>query len=182
MPVGVRQLTVLGEFKPLGLIAEALDGQPPDNLPDNCDYFLFDPEVTRQRDENLDNDVSASALSDRRDHELFIRGNRIIWSIRSRVFKRFILPSAVIMACRCHMGGVPEALLCVLQIDSLTIYSTSGFFQRKKSYNYLHYNSASIQSEPLNGAFLSSGCITGTLVSTRVWFIHSFYLSLYVEA
>ncbi|XP_021295540.1 anaphase-promoting complex subunit 1 [Herrania umbratica] len=126
MPVGVRQLTVLGEFKPFGLIAEALDGKPPYNSADNYDYLLFDPEIARQRDENLDNDASASALSDRRDHELFIRGNRIIWSVGSRVFKRFTLPSPVIKACWCRMGDMSEALLCVLQIDSLTIYNTSG--------------------------------------------------------
>ena len=76
MPVGVRQLAVLGEFKPFGLIAEALDGKPPDNSTDNYDYFLFDPEIARQRDEDLDNDALASSLSDRCDHELFIRGNR----------------------------------------------------------------------------------------------------------
>ncbi|XVE99785.1 hypothetical protein REPUB_Repub03eG0230900 [Reevesia pubescens] len=126
MPVGVRQLTVLGEFKPFGLIAEALDGKTPDNFTDNYDYFLFDPEIARQREENFDNDASASALSDRRDHELFIRGNRIIWSVGSRVFKRFTLPSRVIMACWCRMSDISEALLCVLEKDSLTIYNTSG--------------------------------------------------------
>ncbi|XVE52472.1 hypothetical protein DITRI_Ditri02bG0124500 [Diplodiscus trichospermus] len=126
MPVGVRQLTVLGEFKPFGLIAEALDGKPPDNSTDNYDYLLFDPEIARQREENLDNDSLVSALSDRRDLELFIRGNRIIWSMGSRVFKRFTLPSPVVMACWCRMGDISEALLCVLQIDSLTIYNVSG--------------------------------------------------------
>ncbi|GMI87289.1 pollen calcium-binding protein 1, EMBRYO DEFECTIVE 2771, anaphase promoting complex 1 [Hibiscus trionum] len=126
MPVGVRQLTVLGEFKPFGLIAEALDGKPPDNSTDDYDYFLFDPVIARQRDDILDNDAFASALSDRRDHELFIRGNRIIWSVGSRIFKRFTLPSPVIKACWCRMGDNSEALLCVLLIDSITIYNTSG--------------------------------------------------------
>ncbi|XVF84048.1 hypothetical protein PTKIN_Ptkin16aG0543300 [Pterospermum kingtungense] len=126
MPVGVRQLTVLGEFKPFGLIAEALDGKPPDNSTENYDYTLFDPEIARQRDENLYNDDSATALSDHRDHELFIRGNRIIWSVGSRVFKRFTLPSPVIKACWCRMGDLSEALLCVLERDSLTIYNISG--------------------------------------------------------
>ncbi|KAA3482027.1 anaphase-promoting complex subunit 1 isoform X1 [Gossypium australe] len=126
MPVGVRQLSVLGEFKPFGLIAEALDGKPSDTSTDDYDYFLFDPEIARQREDSSDNGASASALSDRRDHELFIRGNRIIWSIGARVFKRFTLPSPVIKACWCRMGDNPEALLCVLQLDSLTIYNTSG--------------------------------------------------------
>lgn len=76
MPVGVRELNVLGEFKPFGLIAEALEGKPPDDVPDKYDYFLFDPEMVRDRDEIDDADASGFALSDRSDHELFIRGNR----------------------------------------------------------------------------------------------------------
>ncbi|GFY82116.1 hypothetical protein Acr_02g0003560 [Actinidia rufa] len=74
MSVGVRNLTVLGEFKPFGLVAEALDGKPSENFTDKYDYFLFDPEIARQRDEAEDPDSSSSA--DRSDHELFIRGNR----------------------------------------------------------------------------------------------------------
>lgn len=75
--IGVRHLTILGEFKPFGLIAEALDGKPADEVTDEYEYFLFDPEVTRQQDEaeSADNEASSS-LSDRSDHELFIRGNR----------------------------------------------------------------------------------------------------------
>ncbi|TQD69455.1 hypothetical protein C1H46_045012 [Malus baccata] len=125
-PLAVRRLTVLGEFKPFGLIAEALDGKPADNVTDKYDYFLFDPETVRELDETDDNDSSASALSDRCDHELFIRGNRIIWSTGPRVFKRFTLPSPVITACWCRLGDMTEALLCVLQVACLTIYNTSG--------------------------------------------------------
>ncbi|KAJ9539792.1 hypothetical protein OSB04_026298 [Centaurea solstitialis] len=126
--IGVRHLTVLGEFKPFGLIAEALDGKPADEVTDEYDYFLFDPEVTRQRDETEpdDSEASSSSLSDRSDHELFIRGNRIIWTIGARVYKRFTLPAPVIMACWCRMGDMSEAFLCVLQVDSLTVYNTSG--------------------------------------------------------
>ncbi|XP_059457851.1 anaphase-promoting complex subunit 1 [Corylus avellana] len=126
MSVGVRQLTLLGEFKPFGLIAEALDGKPADDVIDKYDYFLFDPQVVRERDEAGEPDASASAFSDRSDHELFIRGNRIIWTTGARVFKRFTLPSTVIKVCWCRLGNMAEALLCVLQIDSLTIYNTSG--------------------------------------------------------
>ena len=75
MSVGVRRLTVLGEFKPFGLIAEALDGKPADNVTDKYDYFLFDPEVARERDESGEQHASGSAFSDRSDHELFIRGS-----------------------------------------------------------------------------------------------------------
>ncbi|KAK3042882.1 hypothetical protein RJ639_001155 [Escallonia herrerae] len=125
MSVGVRHLTVLGEFKPFGLVAEALDGKSSDNVSDKYDYFLFDPEITRQRDEADGFDASASS-SDRGDHELFIRGNRIIWTAGSRVYKRFTLHSPVIMACWCRMGDSSEALLCILQSDSLTIYNTTG--------------------------------------------------------
>ncbi|KAI7741534.1 hypothetical protein M8C21_022341 [Ambrosia artemisiifolia] len=234
--IGVRHLTVLGEFKPFGLIAEALDGKSADDVIDEYYYFLFDPEVTRQRDEpeSDDTEPSSSSLSDRSDHELFVRGNRlksllikrtlleksssvainekekvdqlapcqklqwnqttkkkkkrkdwtagtvhigsgfvnddfkneekevetndkdemkihdmmneghfgqnyfpcteqksidmfkIIWTIGARVYKRFSLPAPVIMARWCRMGDLSEALLCVLQVDSLTIYSASG--------------------------------------------------------
>ncbi|KAJ0045528.1 hypothetical protein Pint_06536 [Pistacia integerrima] len=125
MSVGVRHLTVLGEFKPFGLIAEALDGKPPDNISDKYDYFLFDPELVRDRGE-ADRDVGGSQTEPSCDHELFIRGNRIIWTTGSRVFKRFTLPSPVIMVCWCRLGDMSEALLCVLQMESLTIYNTSG--------------------------------------------------------
>ena len=74
--IGVRRLTVLGEFKPFGLIAEALDGKTPDAVTDKYDYFLFDPEIARDRDAEDSCDEVASALSNRGDHELFIRGNR----------------------------------------------------------------------------------------------------------
>lgn len=83
MSTGVRNLTVLGEFKPFGLVAEALDGKPPDNLPDKYDYFLFDPEVVRDRTECDENAVAGGSScepSDRCDHELFIRGNRCVIS------------------------------------------------------------------------------------------------------
>lgn len=77
MSIGVRYLTVLGEFKPFGLIAEALDGKPPDTVTDKYHYFLFDPEIARDRDaEDERDDKVASAVSNRGDHELFIRGNR----------------------------------------------------------------------------------------------------------
>ncbi|CAI9091739.1 OLC1v1026843C1 [Oldenlandia corymbosa var. corymbosa] len=125
MQVGVRELTVLGEFKPFGLVAEALDGKPSEDFEDDYLYFLFDPELARQRDE-ADDLVEAPSSSHRSDHELFIRGNRIIWSIGARVYKRFTLPSKVLKACWCRLGDKSEALLCVLLSDSLTIYNTSG--------------------------------------------------------
>ncbi|XP_010253785.1 PREDICTED: anaphase-promoting complex subunit 1 [Nelumbo nucifera] len=126
MSLGVRHLTVLGEFKPFGLIAEALDGKPVENATEKYDYFLFDPQITRESNETSDYDSSASASCDRSDHELFIRGNRIIWSSGSRVQKRYTLPSLVIMACWCRLGATSESVLCVLQVDTLTIYNISG--------------------------------------------------------
>ncbi|XP_052185110.1 anaphase-promoting complex subunit 1 [Diospyros lotus] len=126
MSSGVRRLTVLGEFKPFGLVAEALDGKPSDNVPvDKYSYLLFDPEIVRQRDGSDDSDEFPSGEL-RGDHELFIRGNRIIWTTGSRVYKRFTSPSPVIMACWSRLGNMCEAVLCVLQIDSLTIYNVSG--------------------------------------------------------
>ncbi|RAL51299.1 hypothetical protein DM860_010801 [Cuscuta australis] len=50
----------------------------------------------------------------------------IVWSIGSRVYKRFTSPSTVIKACFCRMGDTSEVVLCVLQLDSLSIYSVSG--------------------------------------------------------
>ncbi|OVA02727.1 Anaphase-promoting complex subunit 1 [Macleaya cordata] len=126
MSIRDRHLTVLGEFKPFGLIAEALDGKPVENSDDKYDYFLFDPKITRERDDSSDYDSSASSSCDRSDHELFIRGNRIIWSSGSRVQKRYTSPSPVIMACWCRLGASSEPDLCVLQVDTLTIYNTSG--------------------------------------------------------
>lgn len=74
MSPGVRQLTVIGKFKPFGLIAETTDGKPPDDkIADSYQYFLFDPELTGQRD---DADGSEANFTRQREHELFIRGNR----------------------------------------------------------------------------------------------------------
>lgn len=126
MSPGVRQLTVLGNFKPFGLIAEALDGKPAHSVPHHYDYFLFDPEIARERDETDGTIASCLSTSNQSDHELFIRGNRIIWSTGARVFKRFTLPSPIIKVCWCRLGDLTEALLCVLQTASLTIYNTSG--------------------------------------------------------
>ncbi|KAF3675854.1 hypothetical protein FXO38_04594 [Capsicum annuum] len=55
--LGAIELTVLGEFKPFGLIAEALDGKPSDTCVDDYRYFLFSPQVTKQRDEADEHDL-----------------------------------------------------------------------------------------------------------------------------
>ncbi|CAN8257090.1 unnamed protein product [Cochlearia groenlandica] len=124
MAPGVRQVTIIGKFKPFGLIAEATEGKSQDDdFNDSYQYFLFDPELTGQR-ENTDGDEAN--FSRQREHELFIRDNRIIWTSGSRVLKRFTLSSAVIKACWSHLGRGAEAVLCVLQIGCLTIYNTSG--------------------------------------------------------
>ncbi|KAM7271463.1 hypothetical protein ACFE04_030677 [Oxalis oulophora] len=128
MSVSVRKLTVLGEFKPFGLIAEAFDGKPPENQAEKYDYFLFDPDITRDIDGDACSESDVPIEGNRSDQELFIRGNRIIWSTGARVFKRFTLPSTVIKACWSRLVGsnTSQALLCVLQNDSLTICSVSG--------------------------------------------------------
>ncbi|GAB2272646.1 hypothetical protein Dimus_007470 [Dionaea muscipula] len=130
MPVGVRELDVLGEFKPFGLVAEALDGKPIDNVSDKYDYFLFDPQVAAERDESQKSTPPSPSTStgNGSEHELFIRGNRIIWTTGSRVHKRFTLNSSVVMACWCHLGDSSRALLCVLQVGTLTIFNMSGEF------------------------------------------------------
>ncbi|XP_020086066.1 anaphase-promoting complex subunit 1 isoform X1 [Ananas comosus] len=129
MSIGVRELTVLREFKPFGLIAESMDGDPQELAPDKYDYFLFKPEVVRERNVPLAPDLDfsdPSPASDLGDHELFVRGNRLIWSTGSRVYKRYTSPNTVTMACWCHMDAIPDALLCVLQVDTLSLYNASG--------------------------------------------------------
>ncbi|KAH7677904.1 Anaphase-promoting complex subunit 1 protein [Dioscorea alata] len=129
MSVGVRNLAVLGEFKPFGLKAEEQDGEPVDALPDKYDYFLFDPAVARERDELFSPSHEFSTPdppSTSGDHEIFIRGNRIIWSMGSQVHKRYTASNSIIMACWCRMDAISDALLCVLQVDSISIYYTSG--------------------------------------------------------
>ncbi|KAL6526856.1 hypothetical protein OROGR_015946 [Orobanche gracilis] len=120
----VRELTVLTEFKPFGLAAEAMDGDK--HLDNDYVYFLFDPQLAQQRDEAEKLDDASPFCSERSDHELFIRGNKIIWSTGRRVYKRFSLPSKVIKVCWCRMGHFSEALLCVLQVGNITIYGISG--------------------------------------------------------
>ncbi|CAI8595600.1 unnamed protein product [Vicia faba] len=105
---------------------EALDGKSAETVTENYEYFLFDPEIARDRDDEDHCDEVASALNNRGDHELFIRGKRIIWSIDARVFKRFTMESSIVKVCWCHLGHTAEALLCILQIDRLKIHSTSG--------------------------------------------------------
>ncbi|KAH6824303.1 E3 ubiquitin ligase, partial [Perilla frutescens var. hirtella] len=118
---GVRELSVLTKFKPFGFTAEALDGGSLSGDDDDYHYFLFDPQVATQRDEGAELDDASSS-----DHELFVRGNRIIWSAGTRVYKRFTLPSKVIKVCWSRMSDMSEALLCVLQVDRLTIYGIAG--------------------------------------------------------
>ncbi|KAH0895291.1 hypothetical protein HID58_044859 [Brassica napus] len=155
MSPGVRTLTVLGKFKPFGLIAEATDSNP--NVAESYQYFLFDPDLTGQRD---DDDGNEANFSRQREHELFIRDNRnMCWH---NLDKRFTSAQAVYLvfshhqgnfhnkldslspmfenvamsqlcflpywwdACWSHLGRGAEALLCVLQIGCLTIYNTSG--------------------------------------------------------
>ncbi|XP_073016150.1 anaphase-promoting complex subunit 1 isoform X1 [Primulina eburnea] len=121
---GTRELTIIREFNPYGLSAEASDGCKPSD--DDHHYYLFDPQATKQLDDAEELEEASALTNDGSDHEIFIRGNRIIWSTGSRVYKRFMLPSKVMKACWCRMGDISEALLCVLEVNSLTIYSVSG--------------------------------------------------------
>ncbi|CAL5189482.1 unnamed protein product [Lathyrus oleraceus] len=122
MSIGVRRLTLLGEFKRFRLIAESLDGKSAETVAENYEYFLFEPKIARDRDVEDHCDEVASSLNTRGDHELFIRGKRIIWSIDARVFKRLTLQSSIVKVCWCHLGHTTEALLCILQIERLTVH------------------------------------------------------------
>ncbi|XP_068662507.1 anaphase-promoting complex subunit 1 isoform X2 [Aristolochia californica] len=130
MPVLARPLKVLGEFKPFGLIAEALDGKPDENSNESYSYFLFDPQITRQRDDFSVCDSSEPGSCDRGDHELFIRGSRMIWSTGSRVHRRYTSHAPITMACWCRMDSISEPVLCVLQANTLTIYNVCGAVTR----------------------------------------------------
>ncbi|XP_020168508.1 anaphase-promoting complex subunit 1 [Aegilops tauschii subsp. strangulata] len=124
--IGSRQLTVLREFRPHGLAAEEADGGGPEARPlQDYDYFLFDPSVAASPAPAPEDEAASSSVADG-DHELFIRGNRIIWSTGSRVHKRYASPNTVIMACWCRMEALSDALLCVLQVDTLSIYDVTG--------------------------------------------------------
>ncbi|XP_077233026.1 E3 ubiquitin ligase isoform X2 [Tasmannia lanceolata] len=50
----------------------------------------------------------------------------MIWSTGSRVHRRYTTSCSIIMACWCRMDSISEPFLCILQIDNLTIYNTSG--------------------------------------------------------
>ncbi|XP_042399420.1 anaphase-promoting complex subunit 1 [Zingiber officinale] len=127
MSIGVRELSVLGEFKPFGLSVEDLDGKPLDDASSEHQYFLFHPEVAREGHGTASNlDFSSPCTPSEGDHEIFIRGNQIIWSSGPQVHKRYTSTKAVIMVCWCHMEGISDALLCVLQSDVLSIYGVSG--------------------------------------------------------
>ncbi|KAF8720064.1 hypothetical protein HU200_024836 [Digitaria exilis] len=118
--IGLRRLTVLREFRPHGLVVEEADGEGAARPPQDYDYFLFDPALAASPGDE------ASASGADGDHELFIRGNQIIWSNGSRVHKRYISPNTVIMACWCRMNAISDALLCVLQVDTLSLYNVTG--------------------------------------------------------
>ncbi|KAF3777767.1 Anaphase-promoting complex subunit 1, partial [Nymphaea thermarum] len=114
------------DFKPFGLTVETIDGNPErSDLHEKYAYFLFSPEITRDRN-NASEYEAASASCDSSDHEIFIRGNQIIWSAGSRVHRRYTASSPIVMACWCRMETLPEPTLCVLQVETLTMYRPSG--------------------------------------------------------
>eukprot|EP00891_Asterochloris_glomerata_P006060 jgi/Astpho2/6060/Aster-x0712 len=71
--------------------------------------------------------TTLSTGPDNIDEELFVRGNRVVWSSGGLVRKQFTtaLPVTQVTWCRfLRSGGGP--LLCMLQKRTLTLYSTSG--------------------------------------------------------
>ncbi|KAJ3688112.1 hypothetical protein LUZ61_017276 [Rhynchospora tenuis] len=138
MSVKVRQLTVLREFRPFGLTAEEADGEVSEAstasvTPEKYQYHLFGPEVTRETPSDplsasidLSSDASATSSNEFGEHEVFVRGNRIIWSMGTRIYKRFTAESPVLMVCWCRMDSISEPVLCALQADCLSFYTAQG--------------------------------------------------------
>ncbi|KAF3336966.1 anaphase-promoting complex subunit 1 [Carex littledalei] len=135
MSIKVRQLTVLGEFRPFGLTVEEADGKVSEaaTSPEKYHYSLFGPEVTRETPSDplrssldLSSDASATSSSEFGEHELFVRGNRIIWSMGTRIYKRYTAESAVLMVRWCRMDSISEPVLCALQADCLSFYTAQG--------------------------------------------------------
>lgn len=110
MSIGARELTILGDFQPFGLIAEALDGKPSDACVDDYRYFLFTPEVTKQRDEADELDLPSP--SDRSDHELFIRGNKYIYPLKVSIFQSFLFNCCLSLQ-NCHQHSRNSQFLVV---------------------------------------------------------------------
>ncbi|KAK9168101.1 hypothetical protein Syun_000241 [Stephania yunnanensis] len=125
MPVGARDLTVLGEFKPFGLVVEALDGKPCDDVPTSYEYFLFNRQITRERDQALDEESSTSASLDGSDHELFIRGNR---ARSSQILRAF---------CCCDDDDKP------FDVFSCIRFSQDNLERRIASFEKIHYTISS---------------------------------------
>ncbi|KAL8144559.1 hypothetical protein V2J09_017591 [Rumex salicifolius] len=130
MSTDARRLNIIGEFKPLGLIAESLEGKPIDDVPHEYHYSLYSPEVAAERVSTAaaaaSESLTSSSPGDGCDHEIFFRGNRLIWTTGLRVYKRFTLNSPITKACWCCFSGVSQPLLCALEVDTLTIFNTSG--------------------------------------------------------
>ncbi|XP_078435286.1 E3 ubiquitin ligase [Wolffia australiana] len=173
MSSSVRELSVLGEFKPHGLVVEAPEWKPElEEDPETegtFNYYLFDPDVIAERNAHPfgnDDFPTSSSVFNQSDHEIFIRGNSVVWSVGSRIEKRYTSPSSVVMACWCRMDSIPDALLCVLQIDNLSIYTSTG----ELSYIPLSYAVRSIWSVP-HGLLIQKESVGGLPSNQKLSFL-----------
>ncbi|KAL3687507.1 hypothetical protein R1sor_013816 [Riccia sorocarpa] len=126
-----RPLTVIGEFEPFGLqVVEPCDNGTEGERKNRGSsrkgrYQLFDAETARARSGGYEYNAIMSGLWDH-DQELYIHGNKVIWSGGEQVHKQFSADTAVLQAKWCRVEAMNDPLLCILHSDCLMIYTPAG--------------------------------------------------------
>ncbi|KAL2629518.1 hypothetical protein R1flu_014204 [Riccia fluitans] len=161
-----RPLTVIGEFEPFGLqVVEPCSNETDGNVGERRKrgssskgrYYLFDADTARVKRGGAEYNSVMGGLWDH-DQELYIHGNKVIWSGGQQVHKQFSAPAAVLQAKWCRVEAMNEPLLCILHSDCLIIYTPAG----KKHSVPLQYSVGSIWSVP--GGLLLQRAVENPLV------------------
>jgi hypothetical protein len=98
------------------------------NLSYLCDFAPFGRSIVPQAPEITDHYGLAPLMNDEGiEQELYISGNKVIWSSGGRLFKTLNLPSSVRQTSWCSFASEIDQCLCVLHSDGLTIYTKEGF-------------------------------------------------------
>ncbi|BBN07484.1 anaphase-promoting complex subunit 1 [Marchantia polymorpha subsp. ruderalis] len=128
-----RSLTVIGEFEPFGLQVVGPSGGSDGNVGEGRKrggtskgrYYLFDADTARVRGGGYEYNSVMGGFWDH-DQELYIHGNKVIWSGGQQVHKQFSAPTAVLQAKWCRVEAMNEPLLCILHSDCLMTYTPAG--------------------------------------------------------